>query len=84
MSKFSLICFLLILPLLLSGCWSKRELNELAIVVALGVDKVDDEYELSIQVVILVKFLLGSHLLDELLSLPIMQQEKPFLKLFEK
>ena len=51
MSKSSLICFLLILPLLLSGCWSKRELNELAIVVALGVDKVDDQYELSIQVV---------------------------------
>ncbi|MGG2106620.1 Ger(x)C family spore germination protein [Lysinibacillus pakistanensis] len=51
MSKFSLICFLLILPLLLSGCWSKRELNELAIVLALGIDKVDDEFELSVQVV---------------------------------
>ncbi|MFJ5788589.1 Ger(x)C family spore germination protein [Lysinibacillus sp. NPDC093197] len=51
MSKMKMIFLLLILTLLLSGCWSKRELNELAIVVALGIDKIDDEYEVSIQVV---------------------------------
>ncbi|MFJ7406041.1 MULTISPECIES: Ger(x)C family spore germination protein [unclassified Lysinibacillus] len=51
MSKMKMILLLFILTLLLSGCWSKRELNELAIVVALGVDKIDDEYEISIQVV---------------------------------
>ena len=51
MSKIKMILLLLILTLLLSGCWSKRELNELAIVVALGIDKIDDEYEISIQVV---------------------------------
>jgi len=51
MSKIKIILLFSILTLLLSGCWSKRELNELAIVVALGLDKVDDEYEISIQVV---------------------------------
>ena len=51
MSKLKLMLFLVLASLLLSGCWSKRELNELAIVVALGIDKVDDDYEVSIQVV---------------------------------
>ncbi|MFC9539846.1 Ger(x)C family spore germination protein [Lysinibacillus sp. NPDC056959] len=52
MSKFKAICLLMILTLLLSGCWSKRELNELAIVAALGIDKVDNEFDISVQVVI--------------------------------
>lgn len=51
MSKFKAICLLMILTLLLSGCWSKRELNELAIVAALGIDKVDNEFEITVQVV---------------------------------
>ncbi|MGN4125197.1 Ger(x)C family spore germination protein [Lysinibacillus sphaericus] len=51
MTKTKSLLLLFIVTLLLSGCWSKRELNELAIVVALGVDKVDDEYEISVQVV---------------------------------
>ncbi|WP_107926866.1 Ger(x)C family spore germination protein [Lysinibacillus parviboronicapiens] len=51
MPKIKTLFLLCMLTLLLSGCWSKRELNELAIVVALGVDKVDDEYEISVQVV---------------------------------
>ncbi|WP_235616254.1 Ger(x)C family spore germination protein [Lysinibacillus parviboronicapiens] len=45
------ILLLLLISLLLSSCWSKKELNELAIVMAAGVDKVDDEYEVSVQVV---------------------------------
>ncbi|MGE7909401.1 Ger(x)C family spore germination protein [Lysinibacillus xylanilyticus] len=52
MSKFKAICLLMILSLLLSGCWSKRELNELAIVAALGIDKVDNEFKITVQVVI--------------------------------
>ena len=32
-------------------CWSKRELNELAIVVAFGIDKIDEEYEITVQIV---------------------------------
>ncbi|KOS63716.1 Ger(x)C family spore germination protein [Lysinibacillus agricola] len=51
MAKFKAICLLMILTLLLSGCWSKRELNELAIVVGLGIDKVDNEFEITVQVV---------------------------------
>ena len=52
MSKFKTICLLLIVSLFLSGCWSKRELNELAIVSALGIDKVDDEFEVTVQIVV--------------------------------
>ncbi|MEK5486951.1 Ger(x)C family spore germination protein [Lysinibacillus sp. FSL M8-0355] len=51
MAKIKVICLLCILTLLLSGCWSKRELNELAIVVALGIDKIDEEYEITVQIV---------------------------------
>jgi len=51
MAKIKWICLLCILTLLLSGCWSKRELNELAIVVALGIDKIDEEYEITVQIV---------------------------------
>ncbi|MGE7689908.1 Ger(x)C family spore germination protein [Lysinibacillus sp. NPDC097214] len=51
MSKSKAICLLMILTLLLSGCWSKRELNELAIVAALGIDKVDNEFDITVQVV---------------------------------
>lgn len=51
MSKFKAICLLMILTLLLSGCWSKRELNELSIVVGLGIDKIDNEFDISVQVV---------------------------------
>ncbi len=50
--KKSIILILLIsFCLLLSGCWSKRELNELAIVVAAGIDKTDNGYEVSVQIV---------------------------------
>ncbi|WP_391209404.1 Ger(x)C family spore germination protein [Psychrobacillus sp. L4] len=46
------IFILLILTLFLSGCWDKRELNELAITVAIGIDKIDDEYLVTAQVAI--------------------------------
>lgn len=46
------IFILLILILFLSGCWDKRELNELAITVAMGIDKIDDEYLVSVQVAV--------------------------------
>lgn len=41
-----------LLSLMLTGCWDKRELNELALVMGLGIDKIDDEYLASIQVVL--------------------------------
>lgn len=45
---------LIILNFILTGCWDKRELNELAITLALGIDKVEgeDEYEVTAQVVV--------------------------------
>ncbi|WP_257348509.1 Ger(x)C family spore germination protein [Pseudalkalibacillus decolorationis] len=46
---------LLIIPVLsltlLSGCWNRIELNELAIMVAMGIDKSDDQYVVTAQVV---------------------------------
>ena len=44
--------FLIFIPLifLLSGCYNYRELNELAIVSAIGISKTDDEYKLTTQV----------------------------------
>lgn len=42
----------LIAPLLLSGCWERRELNELAFVLGMGIDKADAGYRVTMQVVI--------------------------------
>jgi spore germination protein KC len=39
------------LLLLLTGCWDRRELNELAISVAIGIDKVGSQYQVTVQVV---------------------------------
>lgn len=46
------IVLLLVLTLFLSGCWDKRELNELGITMALGIDKIENEYVVSAQVVV--------------------------------
>ena len=40
-----------ILLLFLTGCYNYNELNDLAIVVAMGIDKVDSEYVISLEVV---------------------------------
>ncbi|MEC0182040.1 Ger(x)C family spore germination protein [Paenibacillus peoriae] len=46
-------CLLLILTmtLLLTGCWNRTELNELAIAVGMGIDKLGDQFQVSVQVV---------------------------------
>jgi len=49
--KILSIMISLLLLLSLTGCWSRRELNDLAIVLALGVDKAGDQFEVSVQVV---------------------------------
>ncbi|MEG0471206.1 MAG: Ger(x)C family spore germination protein [Solibacillus sp.] len=51
MKKKRYILPIISLLLMLSGCWSKRELNELAIVAALGIDFIDGEYAISVQVI---------------------------------
>lgn len=40
------------ISLMLTGCWNRRELNDLAIAVAAGVDNVDNRYRLTVQVVV--------------------------------
>ncbi|MFC0524343.1 Ger(x)C family spore germination protein [Pontibacillus salicampi] len=51
MPRFRITLQLLLCLLLLTGCWSKRELDELAIVTSIGVDKVEDEYRLTLQII---------------------------------
>ncbi|SDE61682.1 spore germination protein KC [Fontibacillus panacisegetis] len=48
---FSCGCLLIITALMLSGCWNRNELIDLSIVLALGVDKVGNEYEVSVQAI---------------------------------
>ena len=46
-------CILLIIScLILTGCWDGRELNELAIAIALGIDEADGEYLITAQTVV--------------------------------
>ncbi|GAK08545.1 Ger(x)C family spore germination protein [Geomicrobium sp. JCM 19038] len=50
--KLSLCSLLLLLTVLLSGCWDQYELRELSVVTGLGIDLVDDEtIRLTIQVI---------------------------------
>ncbi|HBI05186.1 MAG TPA: Ger(x)C family spore germination protein [Paenibacillaceae bacterium] len=51
--KKMLIFFSIVLLMLIvnTGCWSRKELNELSIVTGLGLDKIGDEYLLSAQVI---------------------------------
>ncbi|MER2079193.1 Ger(x)C family spore germination protein [Psychrobacillus psychrotolerans] len=43
---------IIFISLLLTGCWDKREINDLAIATAISIDKKDDEYHVSAQVVL--------------------------------
>lgn len=49
--KIRLPMIFLLLLILLSGCWSRRELDNLSIVVGMGIDKEDDQYIVTTQVV---------------------------------
>ncbi|NOJ70509.1 Ger(x)C family spore germination protein [Paenibacillus alvei] len=43
---------IIMLSLLVSGCWNRREMNDLAIAVGMGIDKAEDgQYEVLVQVV---------------------------------
>lgn len=46
----ALVALAVLLPL--TGCWDRRELNELAISLALGIDKIDSGYRVTAQVVL--------------------------------
>ncbi|MEH7334738.1 Ger(x)C family spore germination protein [Neobacillus drentensis] len=49
--KFLLIIISLCSLFLLTSCWNRKELNELAIVVGMGIDIVDDKFVVTVQVV---------------------------------
>lgn len=51
MAKKSLIVILILAMLPLTGCWNRRELNELAIAVGIAIDKAGSGYRVSAQVV---------------------------------
>ncbi|WP_438496445.1 Ger(x)C family spore germination protein [Paenibacillus sp. IHBB 3054] len=42
----------LLIPLLLSGCWERKELNEVAFILGMGLDKAESGYRITMQVVI--------------------------------
>jgi len=49
--KILIFCIYLLLLSITTGCWARKELNELAIAVAMGIDKVDDQYLITVQIV---------------------------------
>lgn len=52
MRRWAVRCMMIVLAaLLVTGCWNRRELNELAIAVAMGIDWNKDGYTVSIQII---------------------------------
>ncbi|MED4462369.1 Ger(x)C family spore germination protein [Metabacillus fastidiosus] len=49
--KIVIFAIFIILLVLLTGCWNRRELNELAIAVGLGIDRQGDQYLVTVQIV---------------------------------
>jgi spore germination protein KC len=52
MKKIISVLFMIIMALILTGCWSKKELNEIAIITGMAIDKQEDEYLLTVQQVV--------------------------------
>lgn len=51
-SKVLRLLLALLIPLLLSGCWERKELNEIAFILGMGLDKAESGYRVTMQVVI--------------------------------
>lgn len=51
MLKRILLSLMITLLIFITGCWNSRELDTLAIVVGMGIDKFNDQYKVSVQVV---------------------------------
>lgn len=50
--KMRLFFLIIIIPFFLNGCWSKKELTDLAIVAAMGVDKTEEgKYAMTLQII---------------------------------
>ncbi|MDD9268958.1 Ger(x)C family spore germination protein [Paenibacillus sp. GCM10023248] len=50
-ARMRIIACLLVIVLLVSGCWSRRELNDIAIAEGVGIDITDHQFELTVQIV---------------------------------
>ncbi|TQR31030.1 Ger(x)C family spore germination protein [Brevibacillus brevis] len=51
MKRKGMCLMAIVILVLLTGCWNRRELNDLAIVMGAGIDKIDGEYVVSAQIV---------------------------------
>ena len=51
MKRSLLVIFLLIVVVGNTGCWNMKELNEIAIIVGMGIDKAGDQFEISLQII---------------------------------
>lgn len=52
MKKMGLVlCICILMTISITGCWSRRELNDLAIAVGLSIDKSGEKYLVSVQIV---------------------------------
>lgn len=45
-----LVAVLLVMVLLLSGCWSRRELTDVSFAALVGIDWVDDQYQITVNI----------------------------------
>ncbi|MBW4083031.1 Ger(x)C family spore germination protein [Paenibacillus sp. S150] len=46
-----LICVLALMATILPGCWSRKELGDLAVAIGLGIDRTDKGYRVTVQIV---------------------------------
>ncbi|ETT57698.1 germination protein, GerC family [Paenibacillus sp. FSL R7-277] len=46
-----LICVLVLMSTPLTGCWSRKELGDLAVAIGLGIDRTDKGYRVTVQIV---------------------------------
>lgn len=46
-----LTCALALMITALTGCWSRKELGDLAVAIGLGIDKTDESYRVTVQIV---------------------------------
>lgn len=51
MKRIAAVLLIVCLSIGLAGCWSSTELTEMAIVTAFGIDKADDGFRISVQIV---------------------------------
>ncbi|WNF37503.1 Ger(x)C family spore germination protein [Bacillaceae bacterium IKA-2] len=49
--KIIKLFLIFIYSLILVGCWNKHEINEIAIVIGVGIDKIEDQYVVTAQVI---------------------------------